>query len=963
MALTKSVSYMHKSQIEQMHYPDSYELTTSYVGSFAESFASIYQSRHYRLFYQFDVTEILKYEINSITLSFKIDEIRATEEAKQEPSITIWGGESDLRPNRTWNSPKFFQTKDFGTKTSLVLGSVTMPVTMYSLQTSGDTSYLTFGFFGLPPHEINGGGKSEAYVKVSDATLVFDLEPIPPLAPVFTKPTVAQNPRLSIDFAWTHKPTISDAQKAWELQVWQDNVAPKIYTGKAENKYTLPANTLTLLTPVKFKARTSGLVGGWGPYAESSISLVLNPPKAPTNIYPRTTQNPNRVITFSWNHNNDLYTDTQTGWELVVTQNATTKTYTGTIENRYEMAAGTFAKGNITFKIRTKSALGDWGPYAENTILLDINPANPPTFLAPVGSPNPNRAIVFSWKHNAVDSGDTQTAWELEVWQGANVKKYSANDQANTVTVPAKTFTTGALNYKARTKTLYNDWTNYTTASITLAITPPGKPINLLPTLPQNPRGSIEFSWWHVAGQADDPQNAWELAIKQGTATIKTVTGTTENKYVLPANTITVYSPITMTVRTSSLYSGYGTTSSQTITIRSTPPNKPLLRFPVGIPLAGADGITLQWLYSSDYDTTWTKFDYQYRINGQAWITGTTVMQSATTQGIDYASTVEWQVRAYGELGDVGEWSDIVQFQTIGRPPTPVITGVTNSNRPVISFSAKDILSFEISVLDDKEIEIYNSKNVLFTAFNYQLTELLANGRYVARIRYSSLYGERSEWGIRPFIIDRTPLTPIKLRISNNQDLSNTLFLSNGTKTKYIYRNGVRIAKTTSNSWTDYGAEVQRENIYHVVNVDTDWNFAISSNARNILDFKHTTIASVNNLNEPLLLVYQINNMPSKSMAIEQEKKLTKITGRKHPVIEFGEHISQTFEFSFHVTEEEKNRLIYLTNITDILLLRDWRYGNFYGDITSIANIEAFKNGFNMSFGFTVLDYNEVIPL
>lgn len=503
-------------------------------------------------------------------------------------------------------------------------------------------------------------------------------------------------------------------------------------------------------------------------------------------------------------------------------------------------------------------------------------------------------------------------------------------------------------------------------------------PSNLMPVIVQNPRGAINFSWWHTPNPglfAEDPQIGWELTIWQDGITPIVQTGTTENAYTLPANTFTEYNSVYFKVRTQTQHNGWGEYAQSSFVLGLTPPNPPTLVSPPNGTTRRADiGVGLDWVYSSPHDTQWSKFDYRYKVNGFDWIEGETTQSSTTTNPILTESDVQWQVRAYGELGDVGEWSAIGRFRTIGKPPAPVIVNVTDSNRPIITFSQQNFLSFEISILNAQGAEIYNTKNIPFeNVFFHQTTELLPNGQYIAKVRTTPKLGlyldatdeekSRSDWGTRPFTINQTTLIPTKLEIASNNDLHISLFLGDNAQTKYIYRNGIRIAKTTATMWNDYAASSHNRHIYQVWNVDDMWRFGISEQVAHMIKYKYTTIASVENLSDMLKLGFQIDGQPTKDMGIEQEKILSNFTGRQRPVVQFGEHLTQDINFSFFILTDDKDKLIQLANITDILCLRHFRYGTFFGDITSRINFTPESHGFIASFTFTVLDYKEEIPL
>lgn len=403
-----------------------------------------------------------------------------------------------------------------------------------------------------------------------------------------------------------------------------------------------------------------------------------------------------------------------------------------------------------------------------------------------------------------------------------------------------------------------------------------------------------------------------------------------------------------------------------TFNIAITPPYPPTLIFPVNIAINGSNGIPLEWRYNSPYDITPSRFDIRWQVDNGEWVERTNTGQLSYTMDMtSRQSTIRWQVRAYGEFGDVGDWSDIATFFTIGIPATPTITNVTNSNRPLITFSSSvSFLSWELELLSGNLV-IYNSGNLEFDgSFTHLLETLIENGNYLARIRIKNEFGLMSDWGQLPFNINTITPKALDLEISNNLDFCIGLYFNNtDNKDVFIYRNNKRIAKTNLNFFKDYSCDSKKRHEYFIRVIENDFAFADSEIKVGGISFVQTTIAEVNKPNEMVKLVYSMGGKPTKNITHTFEKSLTEFIGRTNPVLQVGFNEKKSISLSFYISIEEYSILEKLNKSDKVLILRDWRLGVIYGTIDGGIQYSRETNGFNISFTFTQVDFDLEVDL
>ena len=822
----------------------------------------------------------------------------------------------------------------------------------------------------------------------------------PPQAPIGLLPTTRQNPTRQIRLEAQHVPAgvgAQDPQDGSEFEYWQGAGPRTIMDGDFGNRLTLMADTFTTLTPVSFRARTHGTRGGWGPWsAVQTFPLALDPPLAPTNLAPIIQQNRRMSINTSWRHTpNPADWDTQHDSEVEFRQGGQlVLVASGGAFNRLEIPADTFITNEtVTFRARTQTVRNGWGPWSGfASFELSSFQSLAPTNLQPTETRNPRMDIPLTWQFNRNPQwfpNDGQTDSEAEVWQNPSQRITINGTGDNRAILLAHTFTElTPVNFRARTYTNLGGWGAWSdVAQIPLAISPPLPPTELYPDLlsRQNPRGIVHVSWQHNPNPempADEQTNS-EVRFRQLSGAWRTLSGGAENYVNVPAFFFTSYAVVEFQSRTHAAINGWGDWSiSERFDLRMTPPFPPTLNSPVNIPVNASNGIFLEWGYNSPYDIFPSRFDIRYRIDGGAWTELHTVSQddrpaanTATTRSEQSQSVLEWQVRAHGELGDVGEWSAIATAFIVGIPPTPSLVHVTNSNRPEISFSAQGITpnstSWQLEILHHGQLVYETGKRVFTGVFSHMASRFLANGNYLARLRIANEYGLQSNWAELAFSIATTPPEAVQLRTANNLDYRAQLRFSS-IFTGYIYRaelgseHFIPIAKLhDAESFEDWTVRPLQRYKYFIRTVSGDYSFADSNVATAKAEFLETTIAIADTPHDMVMLLHQLNSDPTKNSHFQPEKTLTRLAGRKDPVFQSGLHANRENSLAFYVSLAGRDRLEALAQSKKTLIMRDWRLGVVYGTIT--GGVRAQGDGFSahchVSFGFTKTDYRQKVDI
>lgn len=220
-------------------------------------------------------------------------------------------------------------------------------------------------------------------------------------------------------------------------------------------------------------------------------------------------------------------------------------------------------------------------------------------------------------------------------------------------------------------------------------------------------------------------------------------------------------------------------------------------------------------------------FEIQYREGSSEW---ETLIDQKDTEQTYYdvpantlpAGNLEWRVRTYNSNLSAGNWSDIASVIVRSAPPASIITGVSSSPRPLISWQAEGQVRAEIQISG-------KTNAVLSAAKEYQWTDFLPDGVIVVQVRVQNLFGLWSPWASTTASIQNSPSGKIALSADVN-NFAVLLSVSSQYPQNYIYRDGKLIGKAvkreeseTSFFYVDYTA--LGSHTYYAMGVDEQSNY------------------------------------------------------------------------------------------------------------------------------------------
>lgn len=463
-----------------------------------------------------------------------------------------------------------------------------------------------------------------------------------------------------------------------------------------------------------------------------------------------------------------------------------------------------------------------------------------------------------------------------------------------------------------------------------------------------NPRTPIRFAWNTKIAQTE-----YELSYSVNGGSYKTITNITADRfYNMPADTIKDSSgSVNWKVRVkdgSDTWSDYQEASF----ILGVPEQiAPRLIYPTGSYIKNTEPLEFSWAFVSDTIEKQKSFEFQYRINNEDWKS-----VSEETERTNYklkdirsfgTSTGQWRVRVTNNYGEESEWSEIGKFQVYGVPPRPQIVSVSNKNLPTVKWYSDQQEMFRIRVIDKDNNCIYDSDFILdYANKEFKIPKVINNGKYTFTLTIKNKYGIDSE---------KAELTQ-EIEVINKKEIDFNIFKSDyfleivSKEPNFsVIRDGKTIGKSEDGSFKDYTGANGKYYKYQIM-VESDDEISLSKVIRAKVDFIGCTLATVNNLSDFVILRYNIDNLPNRSLEIAINANEIEIEGAKYPFIEYGDTVLDQKSYDFFI--KDKVKLANMIEQKEEFLLRDYYGDNICG---LIKNIGLNKNRFGYELNFTIL--------
>lgn len=321
---------------------------------------------------------------------------------------------------------------------------------------------------------------------------------------------------------------------------------------------------------------------------------------------------------------------------------------------------------------------------------------------------------------------------------------------------------------------------------------------------------------------------------------------------------------------------------------------------PSGNLLDGDQPISFRWTHINESGSAQTKAELQKSADGSTWTALTTVTGSANEYsapaGTFASGTWFWRVRTYNLDNAAGAWSDAASFVTVSAPSTPKVI-VQASPRPLITWQTNEQSAYQIQLDTAVGTTDYGSGK------SWRSPIYFDDGLHVARVRVQNSYGVWSEWGSATFTVSHTAGGAVVLTVDADHRAELSWSYAGSWIEFVVYRDGVAIAKTTDDSYTDdYSVGTVRYQVRACAS-DGTYNYSLS-NEVTVSVMPETVMLSALGSGKWLFLRLSTAQHRTNTIKASRTFSLTHLSGRKFPEAELTEFCDRSISVSYATDDE-----------------------------------------------------------
>lgn len=375
---------------------------------------------------------------------------------------------------------------------------------------------------------------------------------------------------------------------------------------------------------------------------------------------------------------------------------------------------------------------------------------------------------------------------------------------------------------------------------------------------------------------------------------------------------------------------------------------------PVNEYIDGSKEVVLSWTRSISTGTPANGADFQVSSDGGIiWRDLGTV-----TNGSPYhaapntlpAGNVLWRVRGYNADGVAGPWSEPAAIVVRRAPEPPIITDITTTPQPTVSWQVEGQQAYQLQVGD------WDSGTVYGTAKSAQVPYALPDGPTQVRLRIQNSFGLWSDWATAEVTIANQRGEPIAVRTRVVLGGVRLTWTTEGEYPTYaILRDGEEIATVAGKEYTDYTG-IGRSR-YTVRGMMADSTYTDSPAVVEILRLRSGLLA-VAGVWDWMILDRRVDARPAHSGSQEEDVALTWFSGRSLPVAELSGHRQVTARYEY--TLPSLAALEKLRAMSGQLVVYKHRDGELFRGLLGGLSWARNRGRWDVSFTITEVDHGPV---
>lgn len=390
----------------------------------------------------------------------------------------------------------------------------------------------------------------------------------------------------------------------------------------------------------------------------------------------------------------------------------------------------------------------------------------------------------------------------------------------------------------------------------------------------------------------------------------------------------------------------------------------PTPTYPNGSYINENTDILFSWAWNSSTPAVQASVQLEYKLKTAGSYTVVNLTQSAHTYTLAGGlpqGTYQWRIKGTNDAGETSGYSDVVEFNVIGKPAVPVINTPANRTLTEITWNTTDQNAFDITLTDANGKELIN-ESVASSVSSYK-PNMFLKGTYTVGIRTRNSTGRSSDWSYKVFSITASGPAKPTMRLLQDDVRAFITVLNPGDMSYAVVRKDMNDNEEVLGFITQGVPFIDKTfgfgiTYRYVVRAFSTGGYTDSD--PEYICYNKTAIVLETDSDEIILDRSEEKFLPYEE-DVSGDMAVFNCVGRELPVVEHGETESRAFRSRLYIRDDQKERLAEMAKQNSVFY-RDYSGRAFPVAINSPVNFSRYFNeGYMADLQFIRIAKTEVI--
>lgn len=391
----------------------------------------------------------------------------------------------------------------------------------------------------------------------------------------------------------------------------------------------------------------------------------------------------------------------------------------------------------------------------------------------------------------------------------------------------------------------------------------------------------------------------------------------------------------------------------------------PTPSYPAGTYVNENTDILFAWAWNSATAAVQASVQLEYKLKTAGSYTAVSLTQTSHTyllSGGLAQGTYQWRIKGTNDAGETSDYSEVVEFNVVGKPATPVINAVPNKALTEITWNANDQNAFDIT-LTDSNGKVLIDESVASSESSYK-PNIFLKGTYSVGIRTRNSTGLVSDWSYKAFSVTAAgPTKPTIRLLQNDAQVFVSVTTTSGIKYAVVRKEdregadeqilGLIEGDTFMDATFGFGIPYR-----YVVRAWSTGGYTDSDPER--ICYPKSAIVLETDDDELVIDKSEETYLPY-AEDVDGDMAIFNCTGRELPIVEHSEFESRIFRSKLYIHDYQKERLAAMGKKNRVYY-RDYSGRTFPVAIQPPINFERWMgDGYMADLQFVRISETEVV--